>query len=151
MSFEVKDCIKKLHHSGFIVKDLDRSLRFYQETLKMDLKMRWIETAEQCDIGMCVPGCKLELAQLVGYGAEVELIQFLDAAGTDAPLEPNHIGVGHISFEVYDLQAMVAYLEEAGYKMASEVMVVPELNITWVHTLDPDGVHIELMQFLNRD
>ena len=93
MSFEVKDCIKKLHHSGFIVKDLDRSLRFYQETLKMDLKMRWIETAEQCDIGMCVPGCKLELAQLVGYGAEVELIQFLDAAGTDAPLEPNHIGV----------------------------------------------------------
>ena len=151
MSFEVKDCIKKLHHSGFIVKDLDRSLRFYQETLKMDLKMRWIETAEQCDIGMCVPGCKLELAQLVGYGAEVELIQFLDAVGTDAPLEPNHIGVGHISFEVYDLQAMVAYLEEAGYKMASEVMVVPELNITWVHALDPDGVHIELMQFLNRD
>jgi len=50
-----------------------------------------------------------------------------------------------------DLQAMVAYLEEAGYKMASEVMVVPELNITWVHALDPDGVHIELMQFLNRD
>ena len=77
MSFEVKDCIKKLHHSGFIVKDLDRSLRFYQDTLKMDLKMRWIETAEQCDVGMCVPGCKLELAQLVGYGAEVELIQFL--------------------------------------------------------------------------
>ena len=38
MSFEVKDCIKKLHHSGFIVKDLDRSLRFYQETLKMDLE-----------------------------------------------------------------------------------------------------------------
>ena len=108
MSFEVKDCIKKLHHSGFIVKDLDRSLRFYQDTLKMDLKMRWIETAEQCDVGMCVPGCKLELAQLVGYGAEVELIQFLDEAGTDALLEPNHIGVGHISFEVYDLQAMVA-------------------------------------------
>ena len=103
MSFEVKDCIKKLHHSGFIVKDLDRSLRFYQDTLKMDLKMRWIETAEQCDVGMCVPGCKLELAQLVGYGAEVELIQFLDEAGTDALLEPNHIGVGHISFEVYDL------------------------------------------------
>ena len=46
---------------------------------------------------------------------------------------------------------MVAYLEEAGYKMASEVMVVPELNITWVHALDPGGVHIELMQFLNRD
>ena len=145
MSFEVKDCIKKLHHSGFIVKDLDRSLRFYQDTLKMDLKMRWIETAEQCDVGMCVPGCKLELAQLVGYGAEVELIQFLDEAGTDALLEPNHIGVGHISFEVYDLQAMVAYLEEAGYKMASEVMVVPELNIPGVHALAPDGVHIELM------
>ena len=61
MSFEVTNCIKKMHHSGFVVKDLDRSLRFYQDTLKMDLKMRWIENAEQCDVGMCVPGCKLEL------------------------------------------------------------------------------------------
>ena len=54
MSFEVTNCIKKMHHSGFVVKDLDRSLRFYQDTLKMDLKMRWIETAEQCDVWACV-------------------------------------------------------------------------------------------------
>ena len=150
MSFSVKDCVKKIHHTGFIVKELDRSLRFYRDTLKMELKMRWIETAEQCDVGMGVPGCRLELAQLVGYGAEVELIQFLDEAGTDVPLEPNHIGMGHLSLEVYDLPAMVEYLTGAGYRMASEVMVVPELNITWVHALDPDGVHIELMQFLHQ-
>lgn len=151
MSFDVKGCIKKMHHTGFIVKDLDRSLRFYQETLQMDLKMRWIETPEQCDVGMGVPGCTLELAQVVGYGAEVELIQFLTSTGTDAAIEPNHIGIGHISFEVYDLVAMVKYLEEKGYHMASEIMVVPELNITWVHALDPDGIRIELMQFLNQN
>ena len=91
MSFEVTNCIKKMHHSGFVVKDLDRSLRFYQDTLKMDLKMRWIETAEQCDVGMCVPGCKLELAQLVGYGAEVELIQFLDQPGTQPHWRGAHL------------------------------------------------------------
>ena len=27
MSFEVTNCIKKMHHSGFIVKDLDWLLR----------------------------------------------------------------------------------------------------------------------------
>ena len=33
MSFEVKDCIKKLHHSGFIVKDLYVCLRFFVVSL----------------------------------------------------------------------------------------------------------------------
>lgn len=79
MKFRMEDCIKKFHHSGFIVKDLDRSLVFYKDILGMKLKMRWIETPEQCDVGMSVPGCTLELAQLVGYGGEIELIQYLTA------------------------------------------------------------------------
>lgn len=150
MEFSMEKCVKKLHHSGFIVKDLDRSLGFYKDILEMNLKMRWIETPEQCDVGMGVPGCKLELAQVVGYGGEIELIQFLTSEGTDAPIEPNHIGIGHVSFEVNDLAAMVEYLESRGVKMASERMIVPELNITWIHILDPDGIRIELMQFLNQ-
>jgi catechol 2,3-dioxygenase-like lactoylglutathione lyase family enzyme len=86
----------------------------------------------------------------VGYGSEVELIQFLTEEGTDAPIAPNHIGIGHISFEVNDLVSMIKYLESKGVKMASERMIVPELNITWVHALDPDGIRIELMQFLKQ-
>ncbi|NLL45263.1 MAG: VOC family protein [Clostridiales bacterium] len=150
MEFNIKDCIKKYSHSGFIVKNLDRSLEFYRDILGMELKMRWIETPEQCDVGMGVPGCTLELAQLVGYGGEIELIQFLTAEGTDAPIAPNHISIGHPSFEVNDLASLVEYLESKGVKMASERMIVPELNITWIHALDPDGIRIELMQFLNQ-
>ncbi len=150
MKFRVEDCIKKFSHSGFIVKNLDRSLEFYKDILGMELKMRWIETPEQCDVGMGVPGCTIELAQLVGYGSEVELIQFLTEEGTDAPIAPNHIGIGHISFEVNDLVSMIKYLESKGVKMASERMIVPELNITWVLALDPDGIRIELMQFLKQ-
>jgi glyoxylase I family protein len=150
MEFNIKDCIKKYSHSGFIVKNLNRSLEFYRDILGMELKMRWIETPEQCDVGMGVPGCTLELAQLVGYGGEIELIQFLTAEGTDAPIAPNHISIGHPSFEVNDLASLVEYLESKGVKMASERMIVPELNITWIHALDPDGIRIELMQFLNQ-
>jgi len=150
MEFNIKDCIKKYSHSGFIVKNLDRSLEFYRDILGMELKMRWIETPEQCDVGMGVPGCTLELAQLVGYGGEIELIQFLTAEGTDAPIAPNHISIGHPSFEVNDLASLVEYLESKGVKMASERMIVPELNIAWIYALDPDGIGIELMQFLNQ-
>ena len=114
--------------------------------------MRWIETAEQCDIGNGgVPGCKLELAQLVGYGAEVELIQFLDAAGTDAPLEPNHIGVGHISLRSMTCRQWPLIWRRQATRWQARSWGHSELNITRVHALDPDGVHIELMQFLNRD
>lgn len=150
MSFSPADSIQRFHHAGFIVKDLDRSLDFYVNKLGFELKMRWTETAEQCDVGMGVPGGSLELAQMVGYGVMVEISQFITQAGSDAPIEPNRIGVGHISFEVSDLPALIAYLEERGVKMASERMIVPELNITWVHVLDPDSIRVEFMQFFNK-
>lgn len=150
MSFTPADTIQHFHHAGFIVKDLDRSLDFYVNKLGFQLTMRWTETPEQCDVGMGVPGATLELAQMVGYGVMVEISQFLTAEGTDAPIAPNHIGVGHISFEVSDLPALIEYLEGKGVKMASERMIVPELNITWVHVLDPDGIRVEFMQFFNK-
>lgn len=150
MSFSLSECIQHFHHAGFIVKDLDRSLDFYLNKLGFQLTMRWIETPEQCDVGMGVPGCTLELAQMVGYGVMLEVAQYLTASGSDAPIAPNHIGVGHVSFEVNDLAGLVAHLESQGIQMASERMIVPELNITWVHVLDPDGIRIEFMQFLNK-
>lgn len=150
MSFSPRTCIERFHHAGFIVKDLDRSLDFYVNKLGFELSMRWTETAEQCDVGMGVPGGSLELAQLVGYGVMLEVSQFLTEAGSDAPIEPNRIGVGHVSFEVNDLPALVDYLTDKGVEMASERMIVPELNITWIHVLDPDGIRVEFMQFFKK-
>lgn len=150
MSFDPRNCIQFMHHAGFIVKDLDKSLDFYVNKLGFDLKMRWIETAEQCQPGMGNPGGDLELAQMVGYGAMVEISQYLHCAGSDAPIEPNRIGAGHVSFEVNDLPALVEYLTAQGVQLASEPMIVPELNITWVHVLDPDGIRVEFMQFFNK-
>lgn len=150
MGYQVQDNIQAVHHTGFIVKDLDRSLDFYVNKLGMKLQMRWVETAEQCDIGMGVPGSSLELAQLVGYGMMLEIARFIDVPGIDTPLSPRQIGVGHISFTVKDLVSLIDHLEQQGVKMASERMIVPELKITWVHALDPDGVRVELMQFFDR-
>jgi lactoylglutathione lyase len=149
MNFDPKKVILSYHHAGFIVKDLDRSLDFYVNKLGFELKMRWIETPEQCAVGMGVPGGTLELAQLVGYGTMVEISQFLTSAGSDVLIEPNRIGVGHVSFTVNDLPALIEYLESKDVKMASERMIVPELNITWIHVLDPDGIRVEFMQFFN--
>lgn len=149
MSFDPKKCIQRLDHTGFIVKDLDKSLDFYVNKLGFELKMRWYETAEQCQPGMGVPGGDMELAKLEGYGTVVEVSQFLHSAGSDEPIEPNRIGVGHVSFTVNDLPALVEYLKGEGVELASEPMVVPELNITWVHVLDPDGIRVEFMQFFD--
>ncbi|MBD5094953.1 MAG: VOC family protein [Subdoligranulum sp.] len=150
MGYQVQENIQAVHHTGFIVKDLDRSLDFYVNKLGMKLQMRWIETAEQCDTGMGVPGSSLELAQLVGYGVMIEIARFIDVPGIDTPLSPRQIGVGHVSFTVRDLVSLIAHLEEQGVKMASERMIVPELKITWVHALDPDGIRVEFMQFFDR-
>lgn len=150
MENSVRENIQAVHHAGFIVKDLDRSIDFYVNKLGMELKMRWIETAEQCDVGMGVPGSSLELAQMVGYGVMLEVARFIDVPGIETPLSPRQIGVGHVSFTVKDLVSLIDQLEKQGVRMASPRMIVPELKITWVHALDPDGIRVEFMQFFDR-
>lgn len=150
MVFDIKTCIEKFHHIGFIVKDIDASIDFYCNKLGMELTMRWEETEEQCAVGMGVPGASLELAQMVGYGVMIEVARYMTSLGSDAPIAPNHIGIGHVAFTVHNLPALIEDLENKGVRMASERMIVPELNITWVHALDPDGIRVEFMQFFNK-
>ena len=149
MAQEASKYIERYHHAGFIVKDIDKSIDFYVNKLGMELTMRWEETVEQCAVGMGVPGASLELAQMVGYGVMIEVARYMTSPGSDAPIAPNHVGVGHVAFLVNDLPALLEVLQAKGVELASERMIVPELNITWIHVLDPDGIRVEFMQFFD--
>ena len=137
----------QLFHVGFCVSDLDKSLPFYVDTLGFKLNNRWEETNAQTDLGMGVPGCSLELAQLEGYGIVLELFVFKDAAGSPVPPAPNQVGCAHLSIGVGDMNEFVAKLKERGdVEFVSDPM---RLTIgQWVFIKDPDGILVEIMGLL---
>ena len=132
-----------LHHVGFTVSDLDRSIDFYTRILGFALKKRWEEGPELVEVGMGVPGAHLALAQLQGYGCTLELMQYVRAAGSTQPIAPNHIGVGHISLGLVDFEPFVQGLREQNVPFAAPVTRVRVGQ--WVFIEDPDGIRIELM------
>ncbi len=95
---------------------------------------------------MGVPGASIELGQVIGYGCMIEMIQYLDEyAGSTEPIEPNHVGLGHVAFLVDDMNEFKKHLEEEGVKFCTDPIVLD--TSSWVHFMDPDGIRIEVMEF----
>lgn len=131
--------IKRIHHIGIGVKDLEGVLRYYLDTLGLKVldHVEW-------------PGLK---AALVPIGDVIlELIEPIEPQTQVAESLYNLVqeqggGVHHYCFEVDDIKAEVNRLRSKGVKMIGEA---PQQSaggiIAWLSESTPDGIMIELCQ-----
>ncbi|RFA18081.1 VOC family protein [Subtercola boreus] len=141
------------HHVGVIVKDLDRSIRFYHDTLGLEFDSEpspWFE-GEELARGVGVPGARLRQVCLrASDGLIVELLEYANRpADNDTPIQQNYLGAMHLAFRVDDVRATKAALESAGVDFLSDVNTVDEGVLAgwrWVYLHDPDGIPLELVE-----
>jgi catechol 2,3-dioxygenase-like lactoylglutathione lyase family enzyme len=117
---------QRLHHTSFPVRDLDRSVEFYRDTLGL-------EPIARPDLG--VPG-----AWFRAGACEVHLIarfEGVDLGGPPPVLNP--MGC-HTAFAIEDYEETVAKLKERGLEILEAGREIGQL---WVR--DPDGHIIELI------
>ena len=137
-----------VHHTGITVSDLDRSIAFYEQ-LGFATAERFDEEGEEVERGVGVDGAKLRAAMLEGPGeSRLELIQYLEPAGSPERNPNNGIGAAHVCMEVEDVDAAVAELREKGIEFFSDP-ITHEAGIRWVYAKDPDGITAELIQVLD--
>jgi catechol 2,3-dioxygenase-like lactoylglutathione lyase family enzyme len=148
--------VRSIFHVGFVVRDLDASIRFYSEGLGLRLRHRQTQDNEytRCLVGY--PDAKLRIAQFLlpegdppESGHILELIQYDVPEGGPADLERNTIGAGHLAFLVDDIEAMTERLTALGAKPLSPPNEITEgINkggkALYLH--DPDGATLELLQ-----
>lgn len=149
MTYDPKKYMDKVHHVGFVVEDIDRSIDFYVNELGFTLFDRWSETPDEVQSGMGVDKAALELAQVAGYGCLIEFLVHVGAPGPKEYPKPDCIGVGHPAFLVKDLRGFVKELRGRGVQMGGEIVELPTSR--WVHVIDPDGVRIEIMEFFDEE
>lgn len=130
--------LKKINHIGIAVNSLDEALPFYRDNLGMVLKGTE-EVAEQ----------KVKVAFLQVGESKIEL---LEPTSPDSPvarfLEKNGPGIHHIAYEVEDLAAAIAKLEQDGARMIDRT---PRSGahgalIAFIHPKSSNGVLTELCQ-----
>ncbi|MBX3598941.1 MAG: VOC family protein [Rhizobiaceae bacterium] len=129
-----------LHHVGFTISDIDRSIAFY-ECLGFVVASRWCEGPELCARGLGVEGSDIELVQMRRDGFVLELIAFRQPRENDP--DPSQIGNAHLAFSVADIDATCAELAALGGRLVSEVIRHPEAD--WAQLIDPDGIRIEIL------
>ncbi|CAN5758884.1 VOC family protein [soil metagenome] len=145
--------LKAVHHTGLVVRDLDRSIYFYHDLLGLPFANEptpWFE-GPVLENGVGVPGATLRQVCLwVGEISTLELIEYGNRPDESTrPVPNNHMGAAHVCFRVDDIAAKKAELEAAGVQFYSEVNVVDEGPLEgwrWVYFSDPDGLALELIQ-----
>ncbi len=130
---------KSTHHIAVAVADVDEALATYQNLLGAEFEHR--ET---------VPEQGVDAAMVMVGGNRIEL---LGATGPDTPvgkfLAKRGPGIHHIAFEVDDIRASLAELEQKGVQLIDQQprRGLHGLEVAFIHPESSFGVLYELVAY----
>jgi lactoylglutathione lyase len=151
---DVRDTVVSLHHTGYTVADLERSLHFYRDLLGCEVVARQEKQGGYLAEIVGYPDAHVRMAHLRApeSGHIIELFEYLAPASqspTRSRLEPCDVGTAHMCFLVADLQAIHERLIAAGIEFVSGPVEIDTGINTGGRALylrDPDGIPMELFQ-----
>jgi len=130
--------IKAVNHVAVVVDDMDKSLKFWQDALGIQLH-------ELRD----VPAEKSQVAFLPIAGAEVELVMpTTDDSGIAKYLAKRGPGMHHLCLEVDDIEGMMSQLKAKDIRLINEEprIAVDGKKYAFIHPESTGGVLVELYQ-----
>lgn len=139
-----------LHHHGFTVSDLDRSVRFYQDAFGAEVEFIVDFGGEEPSKLVRVPGAKMRVASLQFGRGSLELFQYLSPPGRPYDRSANDIGTSHLCLEVEDIDAAYGWLQSIGVDCRyspRHVYEGPRAGLSFFYVHDPDGLPVELLQY----
>lgn len=144
--------ISGFHHTGIVVKDLKRMVRFYTQVLGLQVLRRIDSLASPEGDHTGIPGAHRELV-FVGFKEDhqIELVHFVDPPARQGYLDKHQLGACHVCFDVEDLRQTYTKLQSRGVRFVTEPKFRSyrdgELGI--VYAQDPEGNWLEFVQGLH--
>lgn len=142
-------------HFEITTRDADRALAFYRDHFGMRLLSdRIVEPGGYVERVVGIPGARVRIVHMQGYGFNFELLEYLEPRGEPRAREPNDAGSAHLCFVTDDLDADFERLVAAGVKVRSTgghpigVTGGPNDGGKTIYVEDPDGNPVELVQLV---
>ncbi|MCT4604605.1 MAG: methylmalonyl-CoA epimerase [Marinisporobacter sp.] len=130
--------VLKVDHIGVAVKNLEESLKFYQEMLGLDLQ--GTEVVEEQ---------KVKVAFLPVGESEIELLESTDPDGPIAKfIDKKGSGLQHVALRVPNIEEAIKELKEKGVRMIDEKprYGAGGAKIAFCHPKSTNGVLLELSE-----
>jgi catechol 2,3-dioxygenase-like lactoylglutathione lyase family enzyme len=146
--------ISSIRHVGFVVSDLENSLKFYSDILGLKIYRRFIEEGDFIDSLTGIKNVKLEWAKLIiPQGGLIELLQYHSHPDPDTPnnlsrSSSNRLGCSHVALTVEDLSTLYQEIISNGFACKSEPLIAPGGKAKILYCHDPDGAILELIEDL---
>ena len=140
-----------MDHVGVVVEDLQGAIEFFTQ-LGMEVQGEGSVEGEWVERIVGLDDVQVEMAMLKtpNGDAKIELVKFLSPATEDGnPAAPsNTTGLRHLCFQVENIDALVAGLEERGNELVGELVNYGNsYRLCYVH--GPEGIIVELAEPLS--
>jgi catechol 2,3-dioxygenase-like lactoylglutathione lyase family enzyme len=141
-----------MHHTGFTVADLERSLAFYRDLLGFEVVLEQDKQGGYLAAIVGYADAHVRMAHVKAPASDhtLELFQYLAPVPEARPLEPRQIGPTHVCLVVDDLRDLHARLSQAGvdswFSEPVEVDTGANTGSLALYLRDPDGIILELFQ-----
>jgi catechol 2,3-dioxygenase-like lactoylglutathione lyase family enzyme len=138
-----------VHHVGLTVKDLDRSLEFYELMFGVTPSFDVEAASEPLSRALGVEDAKLRFAFLRFGETAVELLTYDNPRLDEFALRNCDVGAPHVCIHVEDIWASYKHCKQNGAEFYSDPFHIEggPLDGCWfVYMRDPDGITLELFQ-----
>jgi len=140
-------------HVGITVSDMERAVRFYRDTLGLQVVGDVTFDGEEADTLTQEQGTQLRAVYLRSTeepkGAPIELLHFLSPVAEGRPYPGiKNPGITEVAFWVKDIEKTYADLTAQGVKFYSrpQLFELDGYKVKAVYFRDPDGTTLELLQ-----
>ena len=140
-----------ISHFGIQVADIDRSVRFYDDLLGLELVTRWVRDQEYIQELVGYPGVELHVAvfRLPCSDSFLEILEYRNVERHAVDPATANPGTAHFCLYVKNLDELYARLLAEGVSFVSPIKspdVGPNRGGKAVYMIDPDGIRIELLE-----
>lgn len=142
--------IKAVSHTGVTCSDIDRSIAFYRDVLGFPVTDKARHGGPLMEQVTGVPGAVIDIAFVDAPGHRIELLSYVAPEDRrPSALRPCDPGFLHLSFDVEDIEAVIAAVGAGGYRPVNPIATVtegPGKGLRGIYTRDPDGVVLEFLE-----
>lgn len=140
----------KVRHIGLVVKDLEKSLKFWCETLDFSVVKIMEEKGEYLDLMMGLQNVDVKTAKLSDKnGNLIELLYFKNYSDdNDLIKKPYSNGLTHIALTVDNLEKTIGKLQKLNLIKSNIPVISPDGKVKVVYARCLEGLLIEFVQEL---
>ena len=138
----------KLRHIGIVVRDLKKSVAFYEDLFELTLFKEMVEEGEYVQKLVGLENASIHWAKLEAKdGTLIELLEYKNSEFTQKDnYVANRLGCSHIAISVADIDIIYEKLQTYNCKCNSKPLQSPDGKVKVMYAHDIDGTILEIVE-----